>query len=209
MEKPNESDLDLLDETQEETSPLECLVKTQDCKSTACEQYTTCSGNLKSHCYAMADHLSKEIILAGCWSGGIECHSPSEMLAHLKKKVNSLTGDDEFKKKALNIQISNELLQPDIQNKCISFAEAKNDYSFRSRYNQSSCCCATSRCNSNIHFTSERNPVEVFTYPTPVAAFKSTTSTSSLVYSNKIKGQEIGKQHNTFILIDYLSLKFD
>jgi hypothetical protein len=196
MKISNEADLlqlkdDQFDDSFQDES-LECLVKASDCKSKECERFEKCTGQLKSHCFTItnaANQTDNEIIMAGCWSGTIECHSPSEMLQHFNKKTSEWDGDAEFRKKFKNFQISDQLLSPEIQNKCINYAQANNEYFIRT--NQSFCCCASSRCNSKIIFMNERNPSELYNLQTAGSTLKPIISSESHG-SNHMNGQEIG-----------------
>lgn len=212
MEKLDESDYSL------ETStpvlpPLQCLLKTADCKSKSCEKLVTCTDDhRRTHCYAISSlnresnqTASNEIVLAGCWSGGDECKAPYEMLAKLKQISKLHEGDDQFKNSLKNFTLAESLRDEKLKEFCINYAPiSANSYSYLTRNNQSICCCSKSNCNSNIIFTREHNPHEL--YAMDNFKPKSTVSTSTLnskkpYLTPTINGQEIAVISLSIVII--------
>lgn len=149
---------------------LKCLKKTEKCKSKSCEEIVECSQpDFSSHCYAMTQHDSSApdseptILYAGCWGGGNECNPPRLLLQNIEDKIATETHHDKHYLDMLrNFNLSAELFDPQIQNKCIGYAKSPNDQSYMARNNQTFCCCRGMKCNQNLAFVDERNPFEVF-----------------------------------------------
>lgn len=142
-----------MDKTKE--SKLKCLKKENDCNGNECFSEEEClqSGNNK-YCYSMfkiaKDKKSvqkDDLVLAGCWNGD-ECHAPNKLVEKYKHDYN------------INISsvIPNFLLEPEVQNKCITYKLPKVPVSYRYQYNLSFCCCSSSMCNNDILITNEESP---------------------------------------------------
>lgn len=149
---------------------LKCLKKSEECRSNSCEEIVECTDpNLSSHCYAMTKQESSApdseptILYAGCWNGGHECEPPKLLLKNIKYKIEMEPHHDkQYLDKLSSFNLSAELLDPNIQNKCINYSKKPNDQSHLARNNQSFCCCRGMFCNQNLAFVNERNPFEVY-----------------------------------------------
>ena len=181
--------------------PLECLEKKSDCKSRDCETYLKCTGDHKTHCFAITSINTlnnrainhDDIIQAGCWSGGDECKPPIEMLEKIKQKSGNHVGDEDFKNRLSNFKLANSLLDLSIQDNCINYAPiSSSDHSYLTRNNQSICCCSSSKCNSRIFFTKEQNPHE--RYANVLAELKSFQPRGPSINSKYSHPKEINSQ---------------
>ncbi|CAF0810444.1 unnamed protein product [Brachionus calyciflorus] len=137
---------------------ITCLHKEAECQSDNCVYEKQCTDpQFSKHCYAIFKKTSlnnstakPEILLAGCWSGGDECHSPSFAKEKYENEID------------INYKVPDSLLDPSIQNLCISYARPSEDSNYFLKNNKSFCCCANSLCNKEIFVTNERNPAEEY-----------------------------------------------
>ena len=146
---------------------LKCLNKTEGCKSKDCEEIIECDNrDLSTHCYAVTQHGAQAtpgILYAGCWGGGKECNSPMLLLQNIEEKIRTETQHDvEYLDMLRSYNLSAELLDPSLQDKCIGYAKSPNDQSHFAKNNQTFCCCRGMQCNQHLAFVNERNPFEVF-----------------------------------------------
>lgn len=138
---------------------LKCLYRKPNCEGTKCFSEEIClEPGINKHCYSMFKEPGENqtvqldnIVFAGCWNGDIDCQPPREIN---EKFLN------EFKTNISSI-VSEYLLRPESQNKCISYYTLPEPNSYRTRNNLSFCCCSASMCNSDILFTNEKSPNKI------------------------------------------------
>ena len=149
--------------------PLKCLVIAPNCTTSSCQQILECqNSDFSKHCYAMTQYNSKtlknDVLYAGCWSGGEnDCSPPLELLTHIDKKIQTEGNHDlEYINRLRNFNLSDQLRDPIIQDKCIGYTKSAKDLTFLARHNQTFCCCSGTACNKKLAFVTEQNPFQVF-----------------------------------------------
>ena len=146
--------------------PLKCLEYDADnCKpGKSCEpEVVKCE---TAHCYAVTQrHDDKHVkLMSGCWDGGEECSPPLSLVQKINKTiVNQQSYHDKwFIDKLENYKLSEQLLDPAVQESCITYATSPNESHYFARNNKSFCCCSTPLCNQNLVYMNERNPFEAY-----------------------------------------------
>jgi len=172
--------------------PLKCLKYVADeCKpGESCEpEEVECE---TMHCYAITQrHNGKHVkLLSGCWNGGEECSPPVSLVHKINKTiVNQQSYHDKwFIDKLENYKISEQLLDPAIQESCITYVSSPNESHYLSRNNKSFCCCSTPLCNQNLVYMNEPNPFEAYAIKmNPIFKAKPTekVNTSSWLISSR------------------------